>query len=81
VYPNPSNGEEIYLSYANLNASKTMISIHDNNNKLHYSEEFILNETGTTRLYLIAKQKLNAGMYYISIETTDGIIVQKLIIQ
>ena len=81
VYPNPSNGEEIYLSYANLNASKTIISIHDNNNKLHYSEEFMLNETGTTRLYLIAKQKLNAGMYYISIETTDGIIVQKLIIQ
>ena len=81
VYPNPSNGEEVYLSYANLNETKIIVSIHDTNDQLHYSEEFILNESGATKLYFIDKQKLTAGIYYITIQTSNGLIVQKLIIQ
>ncbi len=54
---------------------------YDMNDKIHYSEEFNLNGTGVTRLYLIEKQKLPTGIYYISIKTQNDITTQKLVVE
>ena len=81
VYPNPTNGEEVFLSCSSENVGVVILKIVDSNQKLHYSEEFDFEASGITRLYFTENQKLNNGVYFIYMYTATNSIVQKLIVK
>lgn len=70
IYPNPAN-EELYLK---SNTEIERINIYSNDGKL------ILNESNTTASPLNIAQ-LSPGIYFIQVETAEGVITKKFVKQ
>ena len=83
IYPNPAYSPDIYIEYTLLCNCTFQIDIHDINGKF----EMNLLSSGTAlspgkqKINLNFKNRLNSGVYLITLKTNKGdVVVRKIII-
>jgi len=76
IYPNPTDGE-VYLKFKTENVQEVNISVYDSYGKLLYKQKiqkFVANE-----LVEIDLSMYNSGVYYLQINNTEFIRIEKII--
>jgi len=68
VYPNPTNGEQLYLDINSNQENKLAIKVYDLSSKLYYTLDLRVREDQRIRLDLLDQVKLPSGSYIIKIE-------------
>lgn len=76
LFPNPTNGNELFLSLNNEKTSRLLIKIHSSEGKLVYRNEFSKFQNDFDKIEVLQGYKLNIGIYYLIIETDS--ITEKL---
>lgn len=82
VYPNPSNGEQIFINYRNLRTTDNVleIEIYDGSGKLiENREQSIIALQG--ELTLQFRRKLAPGMYFLKARMSGRMFEEKIIVQ
>lgn len=82
VFPNPSNGEDIQLSFtSSKDEEEVSVVIYDTNGKKYYSKVIII-QTNSDGVYALNPfHKLAAGMYLITATSNQAIYGKKLIVK
>ena len=78
VYPNPSNGNNIKLSFENIEGA-TAINVVSLNGKVLY--EFNTNINSSKRQFELPTLDLAPGIYFIQVVNNNAVLTKKLIIQ
>lgn len=79
VYPNPSNGSNTTLVFSNTKSQSVSVSIVDMNGKVISTQGLEVAEGLTT--HALNTQSLQAGIYFVKLNTASYSTTQKLIIQ
>ncbi len=79
IYPNPNNGNELFLNFENLQANELSVYVTDITGKMVTSE---LNSVsaGSSNLKMVFPQKLASGTYIVSIKTVEKTFSCRLIV-
>lgn len=79
IYPNPNNGNELFLNVENLLANELSVYVTDITGKIVASE---LNSVsvGSSNLKMVFPQKLASGTYIVSIKTAEKTFSCRLIV-
>ncbi|MFT4986046.1 MAG: hypothetical protein ACI81Y_001454 [Glaciecola sp.] len=82
IYPNPNNGDQVYLDFVNFNEidSDVIVSIIDMYGKQIHMEQFTSSANDSKRV-ITFDQDLSAGMYFINLTVNDRVLTQKLVVQ
>lgn len=72
VYPNPSNGQ-FNIDLGALSGQKVELTVFDNTGRMMVEQT--LNDNR------VSIDGLNAGVYFVSIKTTEGIVTKKVLVQ
>ncbi|MEY5049065.1 MAG: hypothetical protein RLZZ175_2424 [Bacteroidota bacterium] len=80
VFPNPLIGNDLYINYnGSSEADGIIVKIYDLNEKVHF--ETTLNFFGNEVSKLALTEKLNNGVYFVSIQSQTGVKIQKLLVE
>lgn len=79
IYPNPSNGSSVMVSYSNLMHETVQVRVMDAMGKLIQSNQFSVD--GNLNTTLTFANKLAAGLYFIEMNDGDTILNDRLIIE
>ena len=80
VFPNPFVGNDLYLNYnGSTEVDGVIVKIYDLNEKVHF--EASLNFFGNEVSKLQLTEKLNNGIYFVSIQSQTGVKIQKLLVE
>lgn len=80
VFPNPFVGSELYVNYnGSTEVDGVIVKIYDLNEKVHF--EATLNFFGNEVSKLQLTEKLNKGIYFVSIQSQTGLKIQKLLVE
>jgi hypothetical protein len=77
VYPNPATGEQLTLSYAELNAGTAIIRLVDMMGVAVHTEQV---QVATSGEYILPITNYNNGVYSLIVSQNDEQIAKKIII-
>lgn len=80
IYPNPFVDNDLYVNYnGSTEVDGVIVKIYDLNEKVHF--ESTLNFFGNEVTKLQLTEKLNKGIYFVSIQSQTGVKIQKLLVE
>lgn len=80
IFPNPFVGNDLYLNYnGSSEVDGVVVKIYDLNEKVHF--EATLNFFGNDVTKLQLTEKFNKGIYFVSIQSQNGVKIQKLLVE
>lgn len=79
IYPNPCLNNNLYLSYSNVDENGVVVTIHDMNDKIHFTETFDF--LGSGNIHLNNLSVLSQGVYYVNIKTLNENSTVKLVVE
>jgi hypothetical protein len=82
AYPNPNNGEQVYLELVDFDEvdADVVVAIFDMYGKQVHMEQFASSANDSQRV-ITFEQNLSAGMYFINLTVNDRVLTQKLVVQ
>ena len=78
IYPNPSNGNNVRMSFDNIEGTTT-IKVVTLNGKVIFEEQANINASKNT--YQLPEMNLAPGVYFIQVINNDAVLTKKMIIQ
>jgi hypothetical protein len=79
LYPNPSNGSSVMVSYSNLMHETVQVRVMDAMGKMIQSHQFSVD--GNLNTTLTFENKLASGLYFIEMNDGDTILNDRLIVE
>jgi hypothetical protein len=78
LYPNPNNGQSVFLEQEGLTAPITEVDVFDGLGRMVYSQQ--LSTEGTMQLELLFEQPLKSGIYLVRVKNGSDVRTAQMIV-
>lgn len=81
VYPNPAKGEKIQVNITQQNQKeKIKLNLIDMLGRIHEQQNLTTDDQGNASTSLKSSERLPAGLYLLQVQTSDGTVTRKMVV-